>query len=43
MGLRIAYLSSAGILASVDDKYSDATHLNLEKVLRWAVDLLEAL
>jgi len=29
--------------ASIEDEHIDVTHLDLEKVLRWAVDLLEAL
>ena len=43
MGLRIAYLPNTLLSALVKDRYRDMTHLNLEKVLRWAVDLLEAL
>jgi len=43
VGLRIAYLQRITILASVADEHVYVTHLDLEKVLRWAVDLLEAL
>jgi hypothetical protein len=31
------------VSAYVEDEDGNATYLNLEKVLRWAVDLLEAL
>lgn len=43
MSLRIAYLPDALLSALVKDKHSDMAYLNLKKVLRWAVDLLEAL
>jgi hypothetical protein len=43
VGLRIAYLPKENLSALVKDRCSDTTHLNLKKVLWWAVDLLEAL